>query len=118
MKCPYRITIFGFITIKRYFICPSKYLILKILLTLMNAYLYFIIIYRLTLVLSCAMKFESYPHDTQICSMMIESCSYDRFLSLILIHRMKCDFYLSIKIYIFYLLQYRIRRKIWSSYGT
>lgn len=29
---------------------------------------------RLTLVLSCAMKFESYPHDTQICSMMIESC--------------------------------------------
>lgn len=30
--------------------------------------------FRLTLVLSCAMKFESYPHDTQICSMMIESC--------------------------------------------
>ncbi|XP_055617069.1 glycine receptor subunit alpha-2-like [Toxorhynchites rutilus septentrionalis] len=31
---------------------------------------------KLTLVLSCAMKFESYPHDTQICSMMIESyCS-------------------------------------------
>lgn len=29
---------------------------------------------KLTLVLSCAMKFESYPHDTQICSMMIESC--------------------------------------------
>uniref|UniRef100_A0A182VKB2 Neurotransmitter-gated ion-channel ligand-binding domain-containing protein n=1 Tax=Anopheles merus TaxID=30066 RepID=A0A182VKB2_ANOME len=28
---------------------------------------------KLTLVLSCAMKFESYPHDTQICSMMIES---------------------------------------------
>lgn len=32
--------------------------------------------FRLTLVLSCAMKFESYPHDTQICSMMIESCMY------------------------------------------
>lgn len=31
------------------------------------------IFFRLTLVLSCAMKFESYPHDTQICSMMIES---------------------------------------------
>lgn len=31
---------------------------------------------KLTLVLSCAMKFESYPHDTQICSMMIESCEY------------------------------------------
>ncbi|XP_058444024.1 glycine receptor subunit alpha-2-like [Malaya genurostris] len=31
---------------------------------------------KLTLVLSCAMKFESYPHDTQICSMMIESCKY------------------------------------------
>ncbi|MPC08491.1 Glycine receptor subunit alpha-3 [Portunus trituberculatus] len=28
---------------------------------------------KLTLVLSCAMKFEAYPHDTQICSMMIES---------------------------------------------
>lgn len=32
--------------------------------------------FRLTLVLSCAMKFESYPHDTQICSMMIESRKY------------------------------------------
>ncbi|KAK1136152.1 hypothetical protein K0M31_000719 [Melipona bicolor] len=31
---------------------------------------------KLTLVLSCAMKFESYPHDTQICSMMIESRTY------------------------------------------
>ncbi|XP_030373439.1 glycine receptor subunit alpha-4 [Scaptodrosophila lebanonensis] len=31
---------------------------------------------KLTLVLSCAMKFESYPHDTQICSMMIESLSH------------------------------------------
>ncbi|XP_026833027.1 glycine receptor subunit alpha-4 isoform X1 [Drosophila erecta] len=31
---------------------------------------------KLTLVLSCAMKFESYPHDTQICSMMIESCRW------------------------------------------
>lgn len=45
-------------------------------------YIYFS---RLTLVLSCAMKFESYPHDTQICSMMIESCKlidarlYERF---------------------------------------
>lgn len=31
---------------------------------------------RLTLVLSCAMKFEIYPHDTQYCSMMIESCKF------------------------------------------
>ncbi|XP_026688716.1 glycine receptor subunit alpha-4-like [Diaphorina citri] len=31
---------------------------------------------ELTLVLSCAMKFESYPHDTQYCSMMIESLSH------------------------------------------
>ncbi|XP_057672663.1 glycine receptor subunit alpha-2 [Diorhabda carinulata] len=31
---------------------------------------------KLTLVLSCAMKFETYPHDTQICSMMIESLSH------------------------------------------
>ncbi|XP_050438203.1 glycine receptor subunit alpha-4-like isoform X2 [Adelges cooleyi] len=31
---------------------------------------------KLTLVLSCAMKFESYPHDTQICTMMIESLSH------------------------------------------
>ncbi len=30
--------------------------------------------FRLTLVLSCAMKFETFPHDTQVCSMMIESC--------------------------------------------
>lgn len=39
----------------------------------------YIVIYsphRLTLVLSCAMKFEAYPHDTQICSMMIESCEW------------------------------------------
>ncbi|XP_035223014.1 uncharacterized protein LOC118195798 [Stegodyphus dumicola] len=28
---------------------------------------------KLTLELSCAMKFEAYPHDTQNCSMMIES---------------------------------------------
>ncbi|XP_063704812.1 glycine receptor subunit alpha-2 isoform X2 [Culicoides brevitarsis] len=31
---------------------------------------------KLTLVLSCAMKFETYPHDTQYCSMMIESLSH------------------------------------------
>uniref|UniRef100_A0A8D8X3N6 Glycine receptor subunit alpha-4 n=2 Tax=Cacopsylla melanoneura TaxID=428564 RepID=A0A8D8X3N6_9HEMI len=31
---------------------------------------------KLTLVLSCAMKFEIYPHDTQYCSMMIESLSH------------------------------------------
>lgn len=33
-------------------------------------------IHRLTLLLSCAMKFESYPHDTQTCTMKIESCKY------------------------------------------
>ncbi|XP_076308661.1 glycine receptor subunit alpha-2-like [Tachypleus tridentatus] len=31
---------------------------------------------KLTLLLSCAMKFESYPHDTQTCSLKIESLSY------------------------------------------
>nr|WMV64448.1 histamine-gated chloride channel subunit [Pardosa pseudoannulata] len=31
---------------------------------------------KLTLLLSCAMKFESYPHDTQTCTMKIESLSY------------------------------------------
>ncbi|XP_076333144.1 glycine receptor subunit alpha-2-like isoform X2 [Tachypleus tridentatus] len=31
---------------------------------------------KLTLELSCAMKFEAYPHDNQICSMMIESLSH------------------------------------------
>jgi len=31
---------------------------------------------KLTLVLSCAMKFETYPHDTQICNMQIESLSH------------------------------------------
>lgn len=42
--------------------------------------------FRLTLVLSCAMKFETYPHDTQICSMMIESCEYSlRLLNSVLI---------------------------------
>ncbi|KAK2701963.1 hypothetical protein QYM36_019418, partial [Artemia franciscana] len=34
---------------------------------------------KLTLVLSCAMKFEAYPFDTQICSMMIESLSHTTF---------------------------------------
>ncbi|KAH9363378.1 hypothetical protein HPB48_006484 [Haemaphysalis longicornis] len=28
---------------------------------------------RLTLLLSCAMKFETYPHDTQVCTLKIES---------------------------------------------
>lgn len=36
--------------------------------------MFILVHYRLTLVLSCAMKFESYPHDIQVCSMMIESC--------------------------------------------
>ncbi|XP_042902990.1 glycine receptor subunit alpha-2 [Parasteatoda tepidariorum] len=31
---------------------------------------------KLTLLLSCSMKFEAYPHDTQVCSMKIESLSY------------------------------------------
>ncbi|XP_013793088.2 glycine receptor subunit alpha-3-like, partial [Limulus polyphemus] len=31
---------------------------------------------KLTLELSCAMKFEAYPHDNQICSLMIESLSH------------------------------------------
>ncbi|XP_037272761.2 glycine receptor subunit alpha-2-like [Rhipicephalus microplus] len=31
---------------------------------------------KLTLLLSCAMKFETYPHDTQVCTMKIESLSY------------------------------------------
>ncbi|XP_036141819.1 glycine receptor subunit alpha-3-like isoform X2 [Monomorium pharaonis] len=59
-RCQYQTIIFGYITTKRYFTCPRKRNIR----------------FRLTLVLSCAMKFESYPHDTQICSMMIESLSH------------------------------------------
>ncbi|XP_055952693.1 glycine receptor subunit alpha-2-like [Argiope bruennichi] len=31
---------------------------------------------KLTLELSCAMKFEAYPHDTQTCSLKMESLSY------------------------------------------
>ncbi|XP_022244061.1 glycine receptor subunit alpha-3-like [Limulus polyphemus] len=31
---------------------------------------------KLTLLLSCAMVFETYPHDTQTCAMKIESLSY------------------------------------------
>ncbi|XP_054715970.1 glycine receptor subunit alpha-2-like [Uloborus diversus] len=38
-----------------------------------NTILYMV---KLTLLLSCAMKFESYPHDTQTCTMKIESLSY------------------------------------------
>lgn len=32
---------------------------------------------RLTLVLSCAMKFQTYPHDTQNCTMKIESRKFE-----------------------------------------
>jgi len=46
----------------------KKLLVIKFLVIVLS--------FRLTLVLSCAMKFESYPHDTQICSMSIESCKY------------------------------------------
>lgn len=42
----------------------------------LSFFLSFFCPHRLTLVLSCAMKFESYPHDTQVCSMMIESCKW------------------------------------------
>ena len=31
---------------------------------------------RLTLVLTCAMKFNKYPHDEQICKLSMESCKY------------------------------------------
>ena len=31
---------------------------------------------RLTLLLSCAMHFENYPHDEQICRLSMESCKY------------------------------------------
>ena len=32
--------------------------------------------FRLTLVLSCAMNFKNYPHDTQVCNLKIESSKY------------------------------------------
>ncbi|KAK8757928.1 hypothetical protein V5799_004440 [Amblyomma americanum] len=31
---------------------------------------------KLTLLLSCAMKFETYPHDTQVCTLKIESSNF------------------------------------------
>ena len=31
---------------------------------------------RLTLVLTCAMKFNKYPHDEQICKLSMESCKF------------------------------------------
>ncbi|GFR21291.1 glycine receptor subunit alpha-2 [Trichonephila clavata] len=34
------------------------------------------LLHLLTLELSCAMKFEAYPHDTQTCSLKMESLSY------------------------------------------
>ena len=33
-------------------------------------------LFRLTLVLSCAMNFKNYPHDTQVCNLKIESSKY------------------------------------------
>ena len=50
--------------------------------------LLYLIIFRLTLELSCAMKFEAYPHDTQNCSMMIESREY-------------CSYYLTVVYFMF-----------------
>ena len=37
-------------------------------------------IFRLTLLLSCAMNFHKYPHDEQLCKMSMESCKYYFFL--------------------------------------
>ena len=34
----------------------------------------FLLFFRLTLTLSCAMNFATYPHDTQTCSLQMESC--------------------------------------------
>lgn len=31
---------------------------------------------KLTLVLSCAMNFKNYPHDTQVCNLKIESSEF------------------------------------------
>lgn len=36
----------------------------------------FLLSFRLTLTLSCAMNFASYPHDTQTCSLQMESCKF------------------------------------------
>ena len=33
-------------------------------------------LFRLTLLLSCAMNFHKYPHDEQLCKMSMESCKY------------------------------------------
>ena len=38
-----------------------------------------LLIFRLTLVLSCAMNFKNYPHDTQVCNLKIESSKYRLF---------------------------------------
>lgn len=80
-KWAYRIIICGYTTIKLCSTCLSGYLayIITIKHLKNNTFKFLIISYtffRLTLVLSCAMKFESYPHDTQICFMMIESCEF------------------------------------------
>lgn len=71
MKWRCQIITCGCITIKLYCTCPSK---MKRKVKYDCSYQHWI--YRLTLVLSCAMKFESYPHDIQVCSMMIESLSH------------------------------------------
>lgn len=50
---------------------------------------------RLTLLLSCAMKFQSYPHDTQYCNIQVESREYFNvilsFITLIWIAFSLCD---------------------------
>lgn len=57
------------------FIERCKFVVLELVLcwTIFKVFRLHFIYFRLTLELSCAMKFEAYPHDTQNCSMMIES---------------------------------------------
>lgn len=82
-KWAYQTTICGCIRTSRYCTCQSKLILRPLVhnyptmdakMFLMNSFSFYTF-FRLTLVLSCAMKFESYPHDTQVCSMMIESCT-------------------------------------------
>ena len=43
-----------------------------------------ILLFRLTLLLSCAMHFENYPHDEQICRLSMESRKFYQFIIFVL----------------------------------
>ena len=86
-----------------------------------NSFLLFHL-WRLTLVLSCAMKFETYPHDTQVCNMQIESRKHFKLTFLVWLcftKQMKATASIDIwpSLSSLSVIQYLTQRKIWFSNG-